>query len=59
MSVRVYVDMPNVIGDNIKELYAVAEMKDGTRVVSGGDIMVWAKCQQTAESEVKNERNIM
>lgn len=42
MSARVYVDVPNIVADNIKELYAVVEMKDGMRVVSGGDIKVWA-----------------
>lgn len=53
MSVRVYVDIPNIIGDNIAKLYAVVEMKDGTRVVSGGDIMVWAK-ETTHYKEIKS-----
>lgn len=43
MSIRVYIDMPNIIGDNIAKLYAVVETKDGRRLVSEGDITVWAK----------------
>lgn len=55
MSVRVYVDMPNAIGDNIAELYAVVAMKDGTRVFSGGDITVWAK-EVTDEGPKVNQK---
>ena len=50
MSVRIYIDMPNTTGYNLEKLFAIACMKDGTRVVSGGDIKVWAK-EQTVKEE--------